>query len=77
MCGAAGEDVYQWSKELTGRHLVKSAYKLLQVYCVRWNSGDNSGFWRSAWNLKVPPEIVNLIWRAAAAPQWFNLLGNI
>ncbi|XP_062075049.1 uncharacterized protein LOC133779062 [Humulus lupulus] len=53
---------WYWSKELFGGYSVKSAYKLLQVLNGRWSMGDNSGFWRKVWNLKIPQKVKNFLW---------------
>ncbi|XP_062088516.1 uncharacterized protein LOC133795082 [Humulus lupulus] len=60
-----GTDFWQCSKEISGWHSVKSAYKLSQMINGRWQEDVNAGFQRALWKLKVPPKVRNLLWRAS------------
>uniref|UniRef100_A0A803Q2B6 Reverse transcriptase zinc-binding domain-containing protein n=1 Tax=Cannabis sativa TaxID=3483 RepID=A0A803Q2B6_CANSA len=62
-----GEDVLTWLKDSSGIYTVRSAYKLLHQL-----SGDftldvsaEDKFWKKLWQLKTPPKMKNLVWRAA------------
>ncbi|XP_060967135.1 uncharacterized protein LOC133035353 [Cannabis sativa] len=57
-------DSWYWAFEDYGNYSVKSAYRALQVLNERWNSQDNSGFWKKFWYLKLPPKVKNFLWRA-------------
>lgn len=57
-------DVLSWKLELSGQLSVKSAYKLLQEQKGAWSANDNVGFWKKMWNIKAPPKVLILIWRA-------------
>ncbi|XP_062085247.1 uncharacterized protein LOC133791338 [Humulus lupulus] len=51
------EDHWYWDPEASSIHSIWSAYRLLQSIHVRYNADDNSGFWRTLWNLKLPPKV--------------------
>lgn len=53
-----------WIKEVTGVYTVKSAYHLMRNGSQSHTGDNNERFWRSLWNLKVPPKAKNLFWRA-------------
>ncbi|XP_060969090.1 uncharacterized protein LOC133036597 [Cannabis sativa] len=57
------EDAWFWVLETHGDYSVKSTYRALQVSNGRWNTQDNSGFWRMFWNLKLPHKVKNFLWR--------------
>ncbi|KAM6559477.1 hypothetical protein CsatA_028716 [Cannabis sativa] len=57
-------DFWSWSGDHTGLFSVKTAYLLLQKNKPRHPRPDNSGFWRKLWQLKIPPKVKNLLWRA-------------
>ncbi|KAM6598511.1 hypothetical protein CsatA_018120 [Cannabis sativa] len=57
------EDDWYWMLETHGDYSVKSTYRALQVNNGRWNTQDNSGFWKMFWNLKLPPKVNNFLWR--------------
>ncbi|KAL8103332.1 hypothetical protein AgCh_027775 [Apium graveolens] len=39
-------------------------YRLLQAQKERWTTDDNNSLWRKMWQVKAPPKVLNLIWRA-------------
>lgn len=53
-----------WTKEASGVYTVKSAYHLMRSGSQSHTGENNGRFWRSLWNLKVPPQAKNLFWRA-------------
>lgn len=57
-------DVLCWKLEHSGQYSVRSAYKLLQRQKGDWNIGVNMVFWRMLWNIKAPPKVLSVIWRA-------------
>lgn len=57
------DDSWYWRKEKFGQYSVKSAYLMLEE--VHPFSANNSGFWRTLWNLKIPPKVKNFLWRAS------------
>ncbi|XP_062099674.1 uncharacterized protein LOC133805509 [Humulus lupulus] len=60
------QDTWHWSKEVSRLFTVQSAYNLLKYLHGQWYTDNNSGFWRKLWQLKIPPEVRNFIWRAVA-----------
>lgn len=60
------EDSLYWCKENSGDYSVKSAYRMLQVQKGRWQTVDNNSLWRIVWQIKAPPKVLNMIWRALA-----------
>lgn len=58
------EDRIYWSKEVNGDYSVRSACRLLQAQKERWTADDNNSLWRKMWQVKAPPKVLNLIWRA-------------
>lgn len=60
------EDRLYWGKEISGEYSVKSAYKMLQLQGGRWQTADNDSLWRTMWQIKAPPKVLNTIWRALA-----------
>ncbi|XP_062089021.1 uncharacterized protein LOC133795583 [Humulus lupulus] len=69
------EDCWQWKGEHSGIYSVKSAYRITQELKGVVHSDNNSGFWKDLWNLKIPPKVKDLIWRAASncLPTRFQL----
>lgn len=59
------KDGWWWNKERLGVYSVKSAYMWLQLQKNQSVNPDNSRCWKRFWNLKVPPKVKNMIWRAA------------
>uniref|UniRef100_A0A803NKG4 Reverse transcriptase domain-containing protein n=1 Tax=Cannabis sativa TaxID=3483 RepID=A0A803NKG4_CANSA len=53
-----------------GMFTVRSAYNLIQENKGSRGQADNSGFWRSLWQLKVPPK------RAAVIPDFPSVASN-
>lgn len=43
---------------------MKSTYLIIQEDRENNHASNNSGFFRKLWNLKVPPKIKNILWRA-------------
>uniref|UniRef100_A0A803PQB3 Reverse transcriptase n=1 Tax=Cannabis sativa TaxID=3483 RepID=A0A803PQB3_CANSA len=72
---SASGDFWSWSGEHSGNFSVKSAYRMLQDNKDRRSGVNNSGFWRNLWQLKIPPKVKNLLWRAASGvlPTCLNL----
>ena len=62
----ASDDTLYWCKENSGEYSVKSAYRMLQVQKGRWQISDNGSLWRKVWQIKGPPKVLNMIWRALA-----------
>ncbi|KAM6547817.1 hypothetical protein CsatB_019493 [Cannabis sativa] len=60
----SGSDFWSWSGDRSGLFSVKTAYVMLQKNKPQLTSSDNSGFWRKLWQLKIPPKVKNLLWRA-------------
>uniref|UniRef100_A0A803P0Y7 Reverse transcriptase domain-containing protein n=1 Tax=Cannabis sativa TaxID=3483 RepID=A0A803P0Y7_CANSA len=62
-----GEDVLTWLKDSSGIYTVRSAYKLLQQLSGDFNLDvlAEDKFWKKLWQLKTPPKMKNLVWRAA------------
>ncbi|KAL8114965.1 hypothetical protein AgCh_021696 [Apium graveolens] len=58
------EDQIYWKEEDSGDYSVRSAYRLLQAQKARWTVDDNGSLWRKIWQVKAPPKVLNLIWRA-------------
>lgn len=50
--------------EKFGNYSVNSAYLLIEEEKYASSTTDNSGFWRTLWNLKIPPIVKNFLWRA-------------
>ncbi|XP_060972488.1 uncharacterized protein LOC115720321 [Cannabis sativa] len=52
------------------------AYQLLQTEKPAVPTQNNSGFWRKFWHLKIPPKVLNLLWRAItdSLPTCVNLV---
>ncbi|XP_062088842.1 uncharacterized protein LOC133795409 [Humulus lupulus] len=69
------EDCWQWKGEHSGIYSVKSAYRITQELKGVVHRDNNSGFWRDLWNLKIPPKVKDLIWRAVSncLPTRFQL----
>lgn len=59
-------DTWYWRREKMGSYSVKSAYSLLLESKTHNHTGDNSGFWRCLWNLKIPSKVKNFLWRACS-----------
>nr|XP_017251819.1 PREDICTED: uncharacterized protein LOC108222412 isoform X2 [Daucus carota subsp. sativus] len=59
-------DSWYWKKDKMGQYSVKSAYAMIEEKKYNAHSSDSSGFWKRIWNLKIPPNIKNLVWRAAS-----------
>uniref|UniRef100_A0A803P564 Reverse transcriptase zinc-binding domain-containing protein n=1 Tax=Cannabis sativa TaxID=3483 RepID=A0A803P564_CANSA len=59
-------DSLNWSLKLSGLYSVKSAYKLLQQLNgeFRLDTSTEDMFWKKLWQLKTPPKMKNLLWRA-------------
>ena len=51
-----------WSWDSQGKYTVKSAYKVLFGYQVEGDMRDKR-MWNRLWNLKVPGQVKNLMWR--------------
>lgn len=58
------EDQIYWKEEVSGDYSIRSAYRLLQAQKTRWTVEDNGSWWRKIWQVKAPPKVLNLIWRA-------------
>lgn len=58
------KDSWYWRREKFGNYSVKSAYLLMEEEKNVNVTADNSGFWRTLWNLKIPPKVKNFLWRA-------------
>ncbi|XP_074358745.1 uncharacterized protein LOC141698038 [Apium graveolens] len=58
------EDSLYWSPESSGIYSVKSAYKLLQLQRNSEHTVDNGKMWKTLWNIRAPPKVLNLVWRA-------------
>ncbi|KAM6569730.1 hypothetical protein CsatB_017715 [Cannabis sativa] len=54
-------------KEGSGVYSVRSAYQILQESKGRGDDGAATGFWKQLWELKIPPKVKNLVWRAGVA----------
>ncbi|XP_074323130.1 uncharacterized protein LOC141660070 [Apium graveolens] len=59
------KDILCWNLEHTGHYSVKSVCRLIQQQKGVWNEGNNIDFWKSIWNIKAPPQVMNLIWRVS------------
>ncbi|KAM6598072.1 hypothetical protein CsatA_008596 [Cannabis sativa] len=72
----ARPDCWSWTADNTGNFTVKSAYLLLQNQKPVTPRPNNSGFWRKFWHLKIPPKVLNFLWRAIAGslPTCVNLV---
>ncbi|XP_060959233.1 uncharacterized protein LOC115724998 [Cannabis sativa] len=84
------DDFWFWFKDSSGMFTVRSAYNLIQENKGYRGQADNSGFWRSLWQLKVPPKgavetILHILvecpfsqncWRAAAIPSFPSIASN-
>uniref|UniRef100_A0A803PY00 Reverse transcriptase zinc-binding domain-containing protein n=1 Tax=Cannabis sativa TaxID=3483 RepID=A0A803PY00_CANSA len=62
----ATTDFWAWSGERSGQFSVKSAYRLLQDQKDEQTGNNYSGFWVKLWQLKIPPKVKNLLWRAVS-----------
>lgn len=58
------EDRCYCNGEASGVYSVRSAYHLLQTQKERWTMNDNGSLWKRMWQVKAPPKVLNLIWRA-------------
>lgn len=58
-------DTWYWKKEKMGHFSVKTAYSLVQELRGVQRTSDNSGFWWSLWNLKIPAKVKFFLWSAA------------
>ncbi|KAL8131372.1 hypothetical protein AgCh_007343 [Apium graveolens] len=58
------EDKLYWAKEVSGHYSVRSSYRLLQQQKNLWRQDDQNSTWRKTWRVKVPPKILNFMWRA-------------
>ncbi|XP_074378086.1 uncharacterized protein LOC141719606 [Apium graveolens] len=59
------DDSWYWRREKFGQYSVKSAYLMLEEGNPSNSSANNSGFWHTLWNLKIPPKVKNFLWRAS------------
>ncbi|KAM6558899.1 hypothetical protein CsatA_028138 [Cannabis sativa] len=68
-------DTWYWTKEDNGLFTVKSAYKLQQEIKGVNEMAANSGFWKQLWQLKLPPKVLNFLWRVSTncLPTHFQL----
>ena len=58
------EDCWQWSEDIKGKYIVKSAYKtLINSYNVN-TSGLDPIYWKKIWALELPAKVRNFLWRA-------------
>uniref|UniRef100_A0A803NGT2 Reverse transcriptase domain-containing protein n=1 Tax=Cannabis sativa TaxID=3483 RepID=A0A803NGT2_CANSA len=55
-------DCWFWNREAAGFYSVKSSYRLLQGEESGAQTSDN--FWKSFWQIKVPPKVLHFGWRA-------------
>ncbi|XP_060959266.1 uncharacterized protein LOC133030514 [Cannabis sativa] len=71
-------DCWSWAENRNGFFTVRSAYLLLQQQRARSHDSNNSGFWRKLWHLKIPPKVINFLWRAITGclPTCLNLVGK-
>lgn len=58
------EDKLFWRLEESGIYSVKSAYNFLQKQKGDWNVDEDGIIWKILWNIKAPPKVLNLVWRA-------------
>lgn len=50
--------------ENSGVYSVQSAYNMIQRQKEFYRREDNSSLWSRMWEVKAPPKVLNLIWRA-------------
>lgn len=62
----ADEDVRFWKQEKLGFYSVKTAYALIQESKMIPISPVPGNVWKELWNLKVPPKVKHLVWRATS-----------
>lgn len=60
----AENDSWYWKGEKLGKYTVKSAYNMLHEERFINGLSNNSGFWRTIWNLKIPQKTKIFMWRA-------------
>ncbi|KAF4378896.1 hypothetical protein G4B88_008366 [Cannabis sativa] len=63
---AGREDVWYWVKDSKGMFSVKSAYRHQQQAHGHINLNVSTDMWKRLWNLKVPPKVLNFLWRVSA-----------
>uniref|UniRef100_A0A803NVY9 Reverse transcriptase zinc-binding domain-containing protein n=1 Tax=Cannabis sativa TaxID=3483 RepID=A0A803NVY9_CANSA len=68
-------DSWYWMQDDSGLFTVKSMYSLLQAAKTSSNVPNNSRFWCQLWHLKLPPKVVNFLWRVStnSLPTRFQL----
>ncbi|KAM6577771.1 hypothetical protein CsatB_029608 [Cannabis sativa] len=69
-------DTWYWMNEDHGLFTVKSAYGLQQQIKGNIDMAANSGFWKQLWQLKLPPKVLDFLWRASTncLPTRFQLM---
>ncbi|KAF4385970.1 hypothetical protein G4B88_031105 [Cannabis sativa] len=69
------DGMVEWDEGVIKDVLIKSAYSLLQAAKTSSNVPNNLGLWRQLWQLKLPPKVVNFLWRVStnSLPSRFQL----
>uniref|UniRef100_A0A803Q5Q9 Uncharacterized protein n=1 Tax=Cannabis sativa TaxID=3483 RepID=A0A803Q5Q9_CANSA len=75
LSSSSTSDMWYWLKDESGMFTIKSAYAMLQSLKTSSILPDNSGFWHQLWQLKLPPKVLNFLWRASSnsLPTRFQL----
>ncbi|XP_030499797.2 uncharacterized protein LOC115715121 [Cannabis sativa] len=70
------DDCWYWTGESNGSFSVSSAYSLLQQSKHPRPAANNFGFWKELWQLKIPPKVKTMLWRAVTncLPTCLNLV---
>lgn len=55
------DDQWMWKLDRKGRYTVKSGYSELHNAITPISNGQ---FWWKIWKLKIPPKVLNFVWRA-------------
>uniref|UniRef100_A0A803P2Y2 Reverse transcriptase domain-containing protein n=1 Tax=Cannabis sativa TaxID=3483 RepID=A0A803P2Y2_CANSA len=58
--------LWYWVKDSKGMFSVKSAYRHQQEAHGHINLNVPTDMWKRLWNLKVPPKVLNFLWRVSA-----------
>ncbi|KAM6543568.1 hypothetical protein CsatB_008015 [Cannabis sativa] len=72
----AKQGCWSCAKERSRLFTVYSAYLLLQQQKPKNPGPNNPGFWQKLWHLKIPPKVINFLWRAISEclPTCLNLV---